>query len=243
MTTRQGRRNRSGRALAAGTMLTLAAAAAGAVDGLPAGAAAATATGTGVTAATGSVAGTVHVKKAYLNCTGAKSDGDVVLSLEPAAKTALPAPAAHAAMDQKNLVFVPHVLAVQKGTTVDYLNEDNVEHNVSSPSTCCAFDLGQAGKGVSKSHTFDQAGAAVLLCKLHPDMAAYVVVVGSPWFTTVHLLTNAAERKQSAEFSIAGVPPGAYVLRTWNKKLVAEDQPVTVAAGATAHADVSIHRR
>ena len=191
----------------------------------------------------GTVEGTIHVKKTYVECTGPKSDKDVVVYLVPAAGAKLEAPTSHAQMNQKGLVFVPHVLAVQKGTTVDFMNEDSVNHNVSSPSSCCVFDLGQWGKGVVKSHAFESEGDVVLLCSLHPEMAAHVLVVNTPYFKTVELVTNNAEKKQSAKYSIKGVPPGKYTLKVWHKKLVAAEQEVTVTAGQATTADVDIHKK
>ena len=187
------------------------------------------------------VSGTIHVKKAYVETTGAKSDKDVVVYLVPAVKNTSAAPAEHAKINQKNLVFVPHVLAVQKGTSVDFLNEDAVNHNVSSPAACCSFDLGQWGKGVMKTYKFDSVGVAPLLCSLHPEMAASVVVVDTPYFTTASLVTNNAEKKQSAKYSIKGVPAGTYTLKVWNGKLVAADQKVTVSGATTV--DVDIHKK
>ncbi len=188
------------------------------------------------------VSGNIQVKKAYVETTGAKSDKDVVVYLVSAEKGASAAPVEHAKMNQKNLVFVPHVLAVQKGTTVDFLNEDAVNHNVSSPAACCSFDLGQWGKGVTKSYKFDSTGVAPLLCSLHPEMAASVVVVDTPYYTTASLITNNAEKKQSAKYSIKGVPAGDYTLKVWNGKLVAADQKVTVTATG-AKADIDIHKK
>ncbi len=191
----------------------------------------------------GSVAGTIHVKKAYVETSGAKSDKDVVVYLVPAVKTSFPAPTAHAKMDQTNLNFVPHVLAVQKGATVDFLNNDAVNHNVSSPAACCSFDLGQWGKGVVKSQVFTSEGAAPLLCSLHPEMGAFVVVVDTPYFTTASLVTNNEEKKQYAKYSIEGVPAGQYKLKVWNNKLVAADQLVTITDGAVTAADIDIHKK
>ena len=191
----------------------------------------------------GSVSGTLHVKKAYVDPSGPKSDKDVVVYLVQAAKASFPAPTAHAQMNQTQLNFVPHVLAVQTGTTVDFLNNDAVNHNVSSPAACCSFDLGQWGKGVVKSQTFASAGVAPLLCSLHPEMGAYVVVVDSPYFTTVPLITNNAEKKQYCAYSIKGVPAGQYKLKVWNGKLVGEAQDVTVTDGADTAADIDIHKK
>lgn len=194
-------------------------------------------------AGTGSVSGSIHVKKAYVETSGPKSDKDVVVYLVPAEKTSFPAPTAHASMNQKDLVFVPHVLAVQKGATVDFLNEDSVNHNVSSPAACCSFDLGQWGKGIVKSQAFTSEGVVPLLCSLHPEMGAYVVVVDTPYFTTASLITNNAEKKQSCGYSIKGIPPGKYTLKVWNGKLVGEAQDITVAAGADTNADIDIHKK
>jgi len=191
----------------------------------------------------GSVAGTIHVKKAYVETTGVKSDKDVVVYLVPVEKANFAAPVEHAKINQTKLNFVPHVLAVQKGASVDFLNEDSVNHNVSSPAACCSFDLGQWGKGVVKSYKFDAAGVAPLLCTLHPEMGAYVVVVDTPYFTTAALVTNAAEKKQTAKYSIKGVPAGQYKLKAWNTKLTAEDQLVTVTDGAAMSADIDIHKK
>lgn len=191
----------------------------------------------------GSVTGTIHVKKAYVETTGPKSDKDVVVYLIPTAKTSFPAPTEHAKMDQTGLNFVPHVLAVQKGTTVDFLNNDAVNHNVSSPAACCSFDLGQWGKGVVKSQAFASAGVAPLICSLHPEMGAYVVVVDTPYFTTASLITNNAEKKQYCKYSIKGAPAGTYTLKAWNSKLAADDQTVTITAGAEASADIDIHKK
>ncbi len=191
----------------------------------------------------GSVSGTIHVRKAYVETKGPKSDKDVVVYLEPAVKSAVTAPVPGAKMNQKGLVFVPHVLAIQKGTTVDFLNEDSVNHNVSSPAACCNFDLGQWGKGVVKNYKFDSAGVAPILCSLHPEMAATVVVLNTPYFTTASLVTNEAAKKQSASYSIKGVPAGKYTLKIWNGKLVATDQMVTVIDGAATKAEIDIHKK
>src|SRR6266498_2842966 len=41
-----------------------------------------------------------------------------------------PSPKDHPVMDQKGLVFAPHIMVVQQGTTVEFLNSDTVQHNV-----------------------------------------------------------------------------------------------------------------
>ena len=136
-----------------------------------------------------------------------------------------PAPAEHARIDQKNMVFSPHVLPISVGTTVDFLNSDAVLHNVFSPDACAdQFNLGTWPKGQSKSFTFKQECVATLLCKVHPEMEGFVVALPTPYF---------AVTKADGAYAIAGVPDGAYTVKVWHPKLKAAQKAVTVA-GATA---------
>lgn len=132
------------------------------------------------------------------------------------------APSKNPTMDQRNLVFVPHVMPVITGTTVDFLNSDDVLHNVFCPDKCCKFDLGSYGKGVKKSQKFDKVGTqSVILCNVHPEMEAYVVVLQNPYFDVTD---------KDGNFKIENVPAGKYVLKVWNEKLKAKDQLITVSA-------------
>jgi hypothetical protein len=65
----------------------------------------------------------------------------------------------------------------------------------------------------------------------------------TPYIKTVELVTNNAEKKQSAKFAIKGVPAGKYTLKAWHKKLVAADQEVTVTDGAATSAAIEIHKK
>jgi plastocyanin len=135
-------------------------------------------------------------------------------------------PAEHPVVDQKSLVFIPHVLPVLKGTTVDFRNSDEVKHNIfSSRKSPTVFNLGTYAFGVVRSVTFDKPGAVTLLCNVHAEMSAYVVVVETPYF---------AVTDREGRFRIDGVPPGSYRLAFWHEALAAESQPVVVAAGRAA---------
>ena len=91
------------------------------------------------------VAGEIHGK---VVCKGVKDSADAVVYVASIAGKEFPAPAEHAKMDQHNLVFNPHVLALQAGTTVDFLNSDAVLHNVFSPDACAdKFNLGTWPQG------------------------------------------------------------------------------------------------
>ncbi len=100
----------------------------------------------------GSIAGTITVSGTTVKTKGATSYKHVVVYLEATDKKATPASHKTVQMDQKGLVFKPHVAAVQRGTTVEFLNSDSVNHNVFCVDECCGgkMDLGQWGKGQTR---------------------------------------------------------------------------------------------
>jgi plastocyanin len=165
--------------------------------------------------------GDLHGK---LVCKGARNCADAVVYVGAIAGKTFPAPKEHAMMDQKSMVFVPHVLPVLAGTTVDFLNSDAVLHNVFTPDACAdKFNLGTWPQGQSKSYAFVKECVAELLCKVHPEMQAYVVAVPTPYFAGV---------KADGSYRIADVPDGHYTVKVWHPKLKAAEKPATVT-GAT----------
>jgi len=134
-------------------------------------------------------------------------------------------PAQHAVIDQKKMTFIPHVMIVVKGTTVDFLNSDRVGHNVYWPSVSgnkkLAHNMGTWPQGVKKSFQFHDLGTASLLCNVHPEMSGYVVVVSTPYF---------AVTDKEGNFEIKDVPSGHYTLKTWSE----EGKPVTLAVDASS---------
>ena len=166
-------------------------------------------------------AGDIHGK---LTCKGASNCADAVVYVAAIPGKTFPAPAAHAKMNQLNMAFVPHVLPVLEGTTVDFLNSDAVLHNVFSPDACAdKFNLGTWPKGQTKTYTFKKECAAALLCKVHPEMEAFVVAVPTPYF---------AAAKADGTYHIADVPDGTYTVKAWHPKLKAKEKASKVA-GAT----------
>lgn len=165
-------------------------------------------------AAAADLAGTVKVR-------GLRDSANVVVSLGGVNGTTIPAPK-HAVMDQKSLTFEPHILAVYKGTTVDFPNSDKVRHNVYSPAgSVKRFNLGTYPAGTSKSEEFDAPGIVPLACNVHSEMSGYIVVLDTPYF---------AITDKFGRFSIKGVPPGKYVVHTWHEKMKPVQQEITVAA-------------
>ncbi|HSL17247.1 MAG TPA: plastocyanin/azurin family copper-binding protein [Methylomirabilota bacterium] len=186
----------------------------------------------------GTVTGSISVEMASVRPDGPKHDRDVVVMLEPVGAAAPPAASGHAAMDQTGLVFVPHVLAVERGTTVTFLNNDQEQHNVYflDDRTGDTLDIGTWGPGVSVEHTFDRPGVMITLCKLHLEMAAYVVVCPSPWFHSVQL----DPATSTASYEIADVPAGRYELAVWHKKLKQQGGAVRIVVTPAAATEVDI---
>jgi len=192
--------------------------------------------------APGTVSGVIRVQNARVKTKGPKSLKDVIVYLEPAAPEVYPPPAEHAVMDQRGLVFIPHVMAIQKGTTVDFLNSDNDRHNVYFlyDATGDTLDIGTWGPGQTVSHTFRKSGLVITLCQLHLEMAAYILVLDYPFFTVAAI----DEKTRSARYEISGVPAGNYVLKVWHKKLKMKwgAAEVGVAAGKTTTLDIDVTR-
>lgn len=174
------------------------------------------------------LAGDLHGKVA---CKGVRDSADAVVYVAAVPGKTFPAPAEHARIDQANLVFAPHVLPVLVGTTVDFLNSDAVLHNVFSPDACAdKFNLGTWPKGQMKSYTFKKECAATLLCKVHPEMEGFVVVVPTSWF---------AVTKADGSFTIPGVPDGSVTVKVWHPKLKGTEKAVTVTGPTEVSFEIS----
>jgi plastocyanin len=130
-------------------------------------------------------------------------------------------PLTHAAVDQRDKMFLPHVLVVTRGTTVRFPNDDTIFHNVFAYFQAKKFDLGMYPRGATKSITFDKTGLVVLLCNVHSDMSAYIMVVDTPYYA----VTDGQGR-----FRLPNVPPGTYTLHAWHESGATLTQTVTVGS-------------
>lgn len=172
--------------------------------------------------------------KGKVTVRGARDARDVVVYIEKASGEFAP-PKEHPELDQKNMTFIPHVLPVLVGTTVDFLNSDDVLHNVFTPDECAGkFNLGSWPKGETRSYTFKEVDCrAVLLCNVHPEMEGWVVVLQNPYFF---------KTDKDGVFTIENVPAGKYTLKVWNQKLKGEPQEVTVPEKGEVTVDFSMKR-
>jgi plastocyanin len=157
---------------------------------------------------------------------------NVVVYVEYAPSDAAPRPAPPApAIRQEDLTFVPHVLAITKGTEVEFPNTDPVFHNVFSLSRAESFDLGRYPKGSSKRVRFDNPGVVKVFCHIHSDMSAIVVVLDNPFFVSPDADGN---------YVIDGLPPGDYKVTGWHERAHPVTLRVHVDPGRTSPADFNI---
>ena len=166
---------------------------------------------------------------------GAAAERDVsdrlrsVVYLETAPRGAFEATeSGHAVMDQHNETFVPHVLAITTGTTVDFPNSDKFYHNVFSLSKVARFDLGRYAAGHSRPVKFDRPGIVRVFCDIHSHMNAFILVFSHPFF---------AMSDEEGRYRIDNVPPGTYNVIAWNEGTSSDPKPAAVPDGGAAELD------
>ena len=135
---------------------------------------------------------------------------------------------ARVVLDQRNQTFVPHVLAIQAGTNVDFPNNDQTYHNVFSLSRAKRFDLGRYPKSQVRTVRFDRPGVVRVFCDIHSHMSAFILVFAHRYFATTD---------DGGAYRIEGVPAGSYRLVAWNDGQERELRTVEVPAGGAVEAD------
>jgi plastocyanin len=133
-------------------------------------------------------------------------------------------------MAQKDLTFVPMLLAVQTGTKVEFPNFDDTYHNIFSYSPAKRFDLGRYRRGEQPvpAQSFDVPGLVVLRCDIHEHMRGLILVLDTPYF----VLTDTDGRYRLSER-----PAGRHTLKVWLDSKTTLERPVELQAGATLRTD------
>ena len=176
------------------------------------------------------LAGEIHGK---VISSGLRHSADAVVYIDQIPGKNFSPPEKPAAVDQVDMMFVPHVLPVLVGTKVEFLNSDPFMHNVFTPDKCAEkFNLGSWPQGQSRDYTFENTCVAVLLCKVHPEMEAFVVAVPTPYY---------AVTARDGSFTIPDVPDGEYTVRVWHPKLVEWSGTLSVAGPTSL--DVTLKRK
>jgi plastocyanin len=135
------------------------------------------------------------------------------------------------AIRQKDLTFLPGVLVVTVGSTVDFPNDDKVFHNVFSVSSAARFDLGLYKSGTKKTVTFKKPGVVDVYCNIHPQMAARIKVLDTAYY---------AVTGSNGAFRIMNVPPGTYPVVAWQAYGQEHRGEVTVTPGGVATLAISL---
>jgi len=112
-------------------------------------------------------------------------------------------------VDQKDKTFIPHILAIRTGATVDFPNFDPIFHNAFSNYDGKIFDVGLYPPGSSRSVNFSRPGVVRVFCNIHAAMSALIVVLNTPYFTT---------SRKDGMFELPAVPAGEYWLRIFHER-------------------------
>lgn len=158
------------------------------------------------------------VRKHAPTSEGAVDSSNAVVWLTPLGTTSRVHPGSFE-IQQKKKHFLPHVLVVPVGSTVNFPNLDPFFHNVFSMFEGKRFDLGLYESGATQRVRFDRAGISYIFCNIHPEMSAIVVSVTTPYFA----VTN-----KSGQFAIPNVPIGRYTLSVWHERATAKAAPAII---------------
>jgi plastocyanin len=140
-------------------------------------------------------------------------------------------PASRVALHQRNESFAPHVLAIAKGTTVDFPNDDGFFHNVFSLSGAARFNLGRYPSGQSRDVTFTRPGIVKVFCEIHSHMSATILVLDHPYF---------ALPDTDGTFALPQLPAGDYTVVGWHERVGERTARVQVQAGQTTRVDLKL---
>jgi plastocyanin len=141
-----------------------------------------------------------------------------------------PLPRAHPQLVQKNKTFLPHLLVVPVGSSVEFPNRDPFFHNVFSLFNGKRFDLGLYEAGTTRSVVFSRAGISYIFCNIHPEMSAVVVALNTPFY-------GISDKKGT--ITISNVPSGRYEMQVWHERVLQDNlnglkRTITIAQGSTS---------
>ena len=171
---------------------------------------------------------------------GGKPTADAVVSIEGLSKDQIKTQMSRTqpkkrTIDQRNVKFIPTVVAIVAGETVDFPNNDKAWHNVYSKGGANDFDLGLYASGKTRSKKFDNPGVSRILCNAHPSMEAFVVVKDHPFFSTTDSRGN---------YEIKNVPLGKVRVEIWHPNLdVRSDTVEIVRDGEVFALNVDLKKR
>ena len=141
----------------------------------------------------------------------------------------------HREVLQRNSQFEPGAVWVRAGESVDFVNKDNIYHNVFSSSSGNAFDLGLYHGGKEKTVEMRSPGEVDVYCNIHPEMHAKVLVIPQG--------SRVAEVKPDGTYTLPDLAPGEYTLVAWSARTAPARSRVEVKAGGVVKADFALKPR
>jgi|SRR4051794_9456398 plastocyanin len=131
---------------------------------------------------------------------------------------------------QKDLTFIPAILPIEVGTTVEFPNLDDTYHNIFSYSPAKRFDLGRYRREERPvpSVIFDKAGLVTLRCDIHEHMRGLILVLNTPHYVM---------SDSTGHFRLDGLPAGHYTLKAWVDSRTTREKPIDLKNGQTLHVD------
>ena len=193
-----------------------------------------------LSALAGKIKGTVKVK-------GLRSPANVLVYLTKAPSGSTDQSKTDFVMDQRNLEFRPHVLPVLVGATVQFPNNDEVDHNIFSMSRTKKFNLGSYKPGDSKAVLFDKPGIVELRCDVHAEMAAYILVMKNPYFAVTDKKGNfqipdANYLQQAGLEDLEDLATGKYFIKSWHEKLKTQKKAITISEDGGVTVQLNLKR-
>jgi len=185
--------------------------------------------------------------KGSIKAQGLRSPENIVVYLTKAPAADLDLSRASFVMDQRNLEFRPHLLPVLVGSTVQFPNNDEVDHNIFSMSRTKKFNLGSYKPGDSKAVLFDKPGIVELRCDVHAEMAAYILVMENPYFAVTDKkgefqIPDSSYFQQADLAGVTDLLPGEYFIKTWHEKLKTQKKAVTISDDGNEPVQLNLKR-
>lgn len=150
--------------------------------------------------------------------------------LADAAGRAAP-PAARFVINQKDMQFVPQVLVIPVGSTIEFGNLDPFRHHVYSFSAAKKFELKLFGQGETRPVRFDKPGLVSIGCNIHDSMQAFIQVVDTPF---------ARKTDRSGRATLRGLPPEVRQVRVYHPRLRAPGNRLIVAVDTARASTVPV---
>ena len=139
--------------------------------------------------------------------------------------------ARRAELRQEHETFIPHTIAITRGSSVDFPNGDPFFHNVFSLSRAANFNLGLYERGQTRAREFTKAGTVKVYCDIHSHMSATILVFDHPYFTIPDL---------DGSFELPAVPAGDYTIVGWHERVGERAEHIRVDAGRASTIELTV---